>query len=346
MSILSGVNNFFGLDISGNAVRLVQLSNSGTTRSLVKYAYVPIDPQLVVSDSKADQNKLAGVIKSLLDQARINTKNVAVSLPSQRVFTTVVDIDRLAKSELEQSIRLQADSLIPTPLDESKIDWALLGDSPVDKTKVEVLLTSVTNEYAEKRLDLLESIGLNVIAFEPEGLSLARAMFMPDATAPQMVMSIGLRTTELVISMEGVPRLIRSIPTGTEAIIRAMTQNLNVDDKQAEHFLYKFGMTSDKLEGQVLHAMQGVIDGLVAEIEKSINFFATRYSGAKIERIIVTGAAATIPAFPNHLANTFGTQIEIGNAWRGVAYSAERQDELAALSNQFGVAVGLAERSE
>ena len=38
--------------------------------------------------------------------------------------------------------------------------------------------------------------------------------------------------------------------------------------------------------------------------------------------------------------------VEIGNAWRNVSFAAERQNELLAVSNQFSVAVGLAERNE
>ena len=36
---------------------------------------------------------------------------------------------------------------------------------------------------------------------------------------------------------------------------------------------------------------------------------------------------------------------DVSNAWRDVTYSQDRQNELLAISNQFGVAVGLAERS-
>jgi len=346
MSILSGINDFFGLDIGANAVRLVQLSGTGPTKSLVKYAYVPLDSNIAISDSKNDQQKLMQIIKNLVDQAKLGTHNVAVGLPSQKVFTTVVDIERLPEAELARSISLQADSLIPTPLAESKLDWALLGDSPVDKTKVEILLSSVTNEYIERRLDMLEAIGLNVIAFEPDNLALARSMLPPEAIAVQMVVNIGSKSTDLVICMGGAPRLTRSIPTGVEAIVKAATQNLNIDDNQAEHFIYKFGLTQDKLEGQVYQSIIGTVDSLLTEIEKSIKFFTTRYTGAKMERIIVTGGASTIPSLPNYLANKFGIEIEIGNAWRGVAYAADRQDELSAISNQFGVAVGLAERIE
>jgi len=346
MSILSGVGNFFGLDIGTTAVRLVELSGSGPVKTLTKYAYTPIDSKVALSDSKADQQKMAQIIRDLVTQARVSTKNVAVGIPSSRVFTTVVDFERLSSVELGKSIRLQADSLIPTPLTESKLDWALIGDSPVDKTKVEVLISSVPNDFVESRLDMLESIGLNVIAFEPDNLALTRAMLPPDATLPQMVLDIGSKSTDLVVSMNGAPRLTRSIPTGSEAIIRSAMQNLSIDEKQAEQFVFKFGLSKDKLEGQIHQAIIGTVDLLTSEIEKSIKFVATRYPDTKLDRIIVTGGASALPEFPLYVANKFAVNVEIGNSWRNISFPADRQNELLAVSNHFGVAAGLAERSE
>lgn len=346
MSLLSGVSAFFGLDIGSTSVRLVELHGNGAQKTLVKYAYMPIDSKIALSDSKNDQQRLGQAIAQLVSQAKLTTRNVAVGVPSSRVFTTVADIDRLSEAELAKAIKYQADALIPTPLSESKMDWALLGDSPKDKTKVEVLLTSVPNAFIEQRLDMLEAIGLNVIAFEPDNLALTRALVPGDASTPQMVLDIGNKSTDLVIVMGGMPRLTRAIPTGMEAIMRSAMQNLNVDEKQAEQFVLKFGLGKDKLDGQVYQAIIGTVDLLVAEIDKSIKFFQARYPEAKMERIVVTGAASVLPEFPLHLANKFALNVEIGNAWRNVAISNDRQNELLAISNQFGVAVGLAERAE
>ncbi len=346
MSVITGVSDFFGLDIGTTAIRVVQLSGGGPVKSLVRYAFAPLDSRIVLSDSKADQQKVAEVIRNVVAQSGVSTKNVAVGLPSQRVFTTIVDIDRLSPAELAQTIKFQADSLIPTPVDESKIDWALLGDSPKDQTKVEVLLSSVPNEFVEARLDMLESIGLNVIAFEPDNLALSRAMIAPDATAPQMVVDIGSKSTDLVILMNGSPRLTRAIPTGSEAIIKAAMQNLSIDEKQAEQFVFKFGLTKDKLEGQIYQGIIGTIDLLMTDIEKSIKFFDTRYPTNKIASIIVTGGASTLPEFPLYVANQLGINVEIGNAWRNVSYGQDKQNDLLSVSSQFGVAVGLAERTE
>lgn len=345
MSILTGVSDFFGLDIGTSAVRLVELRGGGPVKQLVRYGYVPIDIKLSMSDAAPDQQKVAQVIRDLLVQAKVPSKNVVVGIPSQRVFTTIVDMDNVPDGELAQAIKLQADSIIPTPMSESKIDWAKLGESPKDKTKIEVLLTSVPNDYVESRLDLLESVGLNVIAFEPDNLALSRALTAPDTKTAQMVIEVGENSTDIVVMLNGAPRLTRSIPTGATAIVRAAVQNLNIDEKQAHQFVYKFGLSKDRLEGQIYNAVVTTVDILIAEIDKSLKFFANRY-GANAERIIVAGAAAVIPEMPAYIANKSGLNVEIGNAWRNVGVGSGQQNDLMALSPYFSVAAGLAERSE
>ncbi len=347
MSVISGISDFFGLDIGTTAIRIVQLTGNGPVKSLARYAYSPIDSKIVLSDAKADQQKVAEVISKLVSQSGVSTRNIAVGLPSSRVFTTIVDMDRMSPGELAQSINYQADSLIPTPVSESKLDWAIIGDSPQDQTKIEVLLTSASNDYIEGRLDMLESIGLNVIAFEPDNLALSRALIAPDnSSTPQLVLDIGSRGTDLVIIVNGAPRLTRAIPTGTDTIMKAAMQNLNIDQKQAEQFVFKFGLVKDKLEGQVYQSIIGTVELLITDIEKSIKFFEQRYQNLKIGNIVVTGGASALPEFPLFLANRFGVNVEIGNAWRNINFSQDKQNDLLAISNHFGVAAGLSERVE
>jgi type IV pilus assembly protein PilM len=346
MTVLSGVTDFFGLDLSSSALRAVQLRGSGAVKVLERYGQMPVNGSITMSDSKIDQQKLAEQLKEFLHQVGISSKNVAVNLPSHRVFTTVIDMNKMAPNEIAKSIKYQVESYIPTPPDESKLDWAIIGDSPKESTKMEVLISSVPNEFVEKRLDMLESIGLNVIAFEPDSMALTRAVIPVDVMAPQMVLDISNKSTDLVIAMNGAPHLSRAISTGSEAIVHAAVQNLHIEPKQAEQFVLKFGLGKDKLEGQIYNAIIGTIDTLMAEIEKSIKFFTGRYPNAKIERIIVTGGASTLPEFPLYIANRFGISVEIGNSWRNVSFPASKQNELLATSNHFAVAAGLAERQE
>ena len=345
MNILKGANDFFGLDIGTTAVRVVQLTGSGPVRGFQLYGQAPVDSRVSLSAAEADKQKLAQIIQQLLASSGITTPNVAVNVPSNRVFTAVIDFDKLPLNEMGKAINYQADSLVPTPLDKSKLDWAILGDSPKDPKKVEVLISSVPNDFVEGRLNLLESIGLNVIACEPDSLALARAMLTPDTSGAQLVLDIGYQATDLVVTLGGSPRLTRSINIGTGVIIKAAMQNMTVDVRQAAQYVFKFGLSRNKLEGQVYNAIVGTVDSLMNEIDKSIKFFYERYTGVKLDRIIVTGGASALPELPAYIANQFGLNVEIGNAWRNVSLPAERESELLAVSNYFAVAVGLAERA-
>jgi len=343
MNLLSGTKNFFGLDLGMNSIRLVQLDNN-QPKHLLRYAYIPVDPKLIVSESKIDRDKIVSLIKDLYTKANVNTKNVAVGIHSNRVFNIVVDIDRLKPTELAKTIQYQADSFIPTPINESIIDWSILGDSPKDKTKLEVLLTSTTKSYANYLLDLVEMAGLNVIALEPDIMAFTRSLVNASFSGPQMIIYMDLNSTDLVMLINNIPRIVRTIPIGSGSIVNAVAQNLNIDVSQSEQYLFKFGVDKNKLEGQIAQAVSSTLDNLYSEVEKSINFFYSRYNDIKIEKIVVAGFIGIIPQLPVSIANRFNTSVEIGNSWSNISFDPSISTELMSLSYMFSIASGLAQR--
>lgn len=345
MRVLSGQSDLFGLDLGATGIRIVELKKVGNNTALSRYGQTAFQGTFGMSDSKIDRTKVASAVSNLINQMGISSKNAAVNLPSNKVFTTVIDMDKMPEAELAKTIRYQADSYIPTPLAESKIDWAVLGNSPKDAKKTEILLSSAPNNYIEDRLALLESIGLNITAFEPDCLALVRSLVGSENNQPQLVLDIGSVASDLVITVGQVPHLSRSVPIGLQGLVVSAAQRLGIDRTQAEQFVFKFGLSRDKLEGQIYSAIVGPVDNLVAEIDKSIKFYLDRYPGVKMEKIIVTGGASVLPEFPLYIANKFGVNVEIGNPWRNISFNSSQQNELLSVANHFAIACGLAERS-
>jgi type IV pilus assembly protein PilM len=247
-------------------------------------------------------------------------------------------------NELASTIKYQAEQYIPMSLDEAKIDWALLGKSVNDTTKNEVLLTSVQNSFTESRLDLIEGLGFNVVAIEPDSLALTRALLPTGVTDARVIVEIGDFTTDIVVTHGDAPRLMRSLPTGMQSFVKATAQNLNIKPEQAAQFILKFGLQQDKLEGQVFRALQATVDQLVVEIDKSVKFFQTKYPSVAVGTIIVSNYGVTIPGASNYFADKSGIRVELGNPWQRVRVSSGDQVKLQPLSSQFAVAIGLAER--
>lgn len=345
MKLFSSVGDFFALDIGTTAVRVVQLKQTGDTWSLVKYGSAPVDIKVATSDAPEDQRRLGEVITNLLTQAGITARNVVAGIPSNKTFATVVDLPDLPPAELASTIKYQAEQFIPMAIDEVKIDWAILGKSLRDPSKIEVLLASVANKFSESRLDMIEGLGLNVVALEPDSLALVRSLVPVGSKDAHMIVDFADFTTDIVIVLDGAPRLVRSIPVGMQTLAKAAMQNLNIDNNQALQFILKFGLYPDRLEGQILKSLDATLEQFCAEITKSAKFFQSRYPNVPISSIILSGYALTIPAFGEYLATKTGMAAVAGNPWGNVHFTNDLRDSLQQLGPQFGVVVGLAERT-
>lgn len=345
MISFKGVGDFFSLDIGSGAVRAVQLSKTGDgSWNLVGLGYAAVDPQLVLSESEESRKKLGQVISTMVGQSGVKTKNVAIGLSSQKTFTTIVDMPNMDKKELGRTVKYQIDQFIPMAVDDAKFDWAPLGVSPNDETMQEVLIASTSKAYSEERLEFIEGLGYNVVAAEPDTISMSRALVAKDPV-PQLLVDFGKTSTDISIVAGGNPRLVRSVPTGLNSLIKAAVQNLNIKEDQAEQFILKFGLAQDKLEGQVYRAVENTLDSFTQEINKSIKFFSNKYPSSQIAAITLSGFAGAIPQFGEFVSQKTGVQVLHGDPFNGVKIPAKFKQVIQDHGNEFAVALGLAKRS-
>ncbi len=346
MAIIKGLGEFFALDIGTNAIRVVQLRAAGSGWALEHYGYAPIDSRLTNSDSEEARRKVAEVIMTAVGQSGIKTKNVVVGLPSSKTFTTVIDVPMASEAELRATMKYQIDQYIPMAIDEAKVDWALLGPSLRAQNQQEVLLSSVAKNYSEERLELVESLGLNVIAAEPDPIAMVRALTTPGAQGAVVQLDIGESSTDIAIVYGDAPRLIRTIPTGINSLVKATVANLNVQEDQARQFILKFGLAPDRLEGQVLKAVDTTLENFAAEVTKSIKFFETRYPSVVVGSVMLAGFGAAVPQFDAYLGGKVGKQVYLANPWQNIQMSENDQRQLGPVATEFATVIGLAKRSK
>jgi type IV pilus assembly protein PilM len=342
---LRGGGDFFALDIGTNAVRVVQLSSSGPDSwNLQHFGYAPLDEKTANSSSPESLRRLGEVIMTAVGQSGIKSKNVVIGLPSAKTFTTVIEMPIMPEAELKNTIKYQVDQYIPMAVNEAKVDWALLGTSLHDPKMQEVLIASTSNVYAEERLEFIESLGLNVIASEPDPLAMVRSLLPPGILDARLIIDVGEQSTDLAITFGDSPRLVRTIPTGVRSLIKAAVQNLNVQEDQARQFILKFGLAPDRLEGQVYRAIESTLDNFATELTKSIKFFQTRYPNTPVGGILLSGFSAIVPQFGDYVTAKTGIPSSLANPWQKVNVSQADQQQLATIASEFSTVIGLAQR--
>ena len=327
-------------------MRIVQLSGSSQHGwALQKFAYVPIDQRLTQDSSDLGKKRLGEAILGAVNQAGIKSKNIAIGLPASKTFTSIVETETLPEKELKKSFKYEIDKYVPMAMSDAKADYVILGPSPNDPAKTEVLVSSVAKDYAESSMEMIEKTGLNIIAMEPEPLAMARALTPPGAIDATMIVDFGEKSTDLVITFKNQPRLVRSVPGGFSVLVKAVANGLNVREDQARQFILKFGLDQNQVEGQVFAVLSSHLDNFASELAKSVRFFQTKYLNGKVGGIVLSGYAGMVPLFPEYIESKTNVPTVKGNPWQLVRTTSNQQQTLMNVASEFAVAIGLSERS-
>lgn len=343
MSLFTEEENFFGLDLGASSIKLAQLKQMHGKPSLLTYGDMELPPNLLASDSPVDQDKLAQMIRQLVEDAQVSTKNVVAALPSNFSYAAVITMPKLSHEELVNAVRFQADKYIPMAIDQVKLDWVVIGPKAGSEDEIEVLLVAAPISLANKYLNIMQKAGLELIALEINPIAQTRSLLAP-GHEPLMVIDFGSVATDMAIVTDQAPRLIRSANAGSRTMVRVLAQNLGLDEPQAQQFMHKFGLIQTNLEGQVYAALKPAIDAVVEEVTKSINYFHESNPDLKVGKIVITGGTAALPGLPAYLANATGNMVEIGNPWSNISYPSSLEDKLTPLSLSYSSALGLAMR--
>ncbi len=327
-------------------MRIVQLSgNSQHGWTLLKFAYVPIEQKLVQDSSDLGKKRLGEAILGAVNQAGIKTKNVALGLPASKTFTSIVETETLPDKELRKTFKYEMDKYVPMAMSDAKADYIVLGVSPNDPAKSEVLVSSVAKDYAESTMEMIEKTGLNIIAMEPEPLAMARALSTPGAIDATMTVDFGENSADIVVVFKNQPRLVRSVPGGFSVLVKAVTNSLGIREDQARQFILKFGLDQTQADGQVFKILSAHLESFASELGKSIRFFQTKYINGKVGGIVLSGYAGMIPLFSEFIESKLNIPTAQGNPWQFVRTTASQQQALMPVASEFAVAIGLSERS-
>ena len=166
-----------GIDIGSHCIKAVLLQETDAGLRLEALAIEPMPKGAMSERSIQDIEAIGNVIAKLKRKIPKSVQTAAVAVSGQTVITKVIFMDvSLTDAELESQIAIEADSLIPYPLDEVNIDFEKLAINEADPSKVNVLLSAARTESVQARVGALETANLKAAVVDVETYALSRAM--------------------------------------------------------------------------------------------------------------------------------------------------------------------------
>jgi type IV pilus assembly protein PilM len=339
--------SLFGLDIGTESVKAVQLRRERGKVSLSGYALGELPPEMIKDGVIAEPEKLAGVVKQLLDEAKIapiDAPYVAASLPASKTFTRVIALPKLKKKELEEAVRFELERAVPMPASELYFDWAAIGSYREGKEeRRDVLVAAVPKAIADSYLAFFQKLGRLPYALETELEAISRqAVASRRDTTPVLVADIGAETTDLSIVAGGSLRLTGSVAVGGEHFTAAIATAFTVDPAKAEETKVRYGLGETGPAEKVKVALDPLLEQIITEIRRMVRFYQDRTAGsAPISVVTLSGGSSALAGLREHLEESLGIPVTISDPWATLA--SEPGAGMSRISAPiFTTAVGLA----
>jgi type IV pilus assembly protein PilM len=341
--------NFLGIDIGSSSIKVVEIGRK-KGKELKNYGQLKTEYFAGESFSQPwraglllSSENVIEALSSILQEAKIKTKNVFFSIPDYSTFFTSFDLPPMSKEELTEAVRYEAPRHIPLPLADVTLDWEVIKGTPQleGRTPLKVLLVAVPNETINQYQNIAKTLGLKIIALEAEVFALARALIKyQDKRGVVCLMDLGERSTTVNIVSQNILKVSHSLDVSGEELTRALSETFQIDLKKAEIIKKMFGI---KKEATIRNILLPYIDSMLKETRKIFNDYFLEEK-EKVEKVILAGGSALLPGLSDYLSKQLELPTEIANPFLDISYPPGLDLILKRLGPEFTIAVGAALR--
>jgi len=335
---------YFGLDIGSSSIKVAQSSVMGTKGfALDAIGLVVNTAGSIDFSSPMVVEKLKTNVKQLLTEAKIREKRVVLAAAESKVYSRILTMPMMSEAELASAIKWEAEQFVPVPVADVELDFSIIQNNlPGEEKKMLVYMVAAPKKYLQSMVDFVTGIGLEPIAIESEMVAVTRALTFGAITPTTLILNIGAMSSVLSIVDGNTLTFSYVIESGGVAMTRALSQSLALPLPQAEEYKRTYGLDQSQLEGKVRTGLLLVMDTIVAEMRKAMEYhLSTRKTS--VTRIVLSGGGAYLPALATHLSATFGgIEVLLADPFatakpaRGVVIPRERA--------VYAVAIGLSQR--
>ena len=333
----------FGLDIGRSFIKVTQVKTSGNKKYLEAASSIQTPSGGIMNESPIELKKISESIKTCVQNARITTGHCAISLIESQVVTRLIQLPNLTDKELAAAINWEAEQYIPLPVKDVNLQYKVITRATDNTTPMDILLIAAPKRVINKYLKTVKDAGLIVEALETESAALTRALIKKE-DPPAVVVSLGAISSELVITKDTNVLFTRSIATGGINLTKAIMTEFNLPQNQAEEYKHTYGILEDKLSGKVAAVLKPILDILISEILKALEFSKTHVKDSPVGRLVLCGGGAFLPGLPQFLAERTSLEVSLGDGWADF----EKEGLILKMPGQgivHSVATGLALRS-
>jgi len=324
----------FGLDIGTRFIKAVEIASSSDKMRLLKFHVSEIA-------SPATPEKVDQTLKSLLEKLKPSTKEVRIALSAPHAIVRFINLPRMKEEDLKNSLKYEAEKYLPFNVNEVITDVVILEDTLEDKKQMRVLLAAAKKDIVDSRMTLMKNNNLTPIMIDIDSFACFNVFCNVQGPTTEAkgtaLLNIGYTQTNVIILSQGKAFFTRDIQIGGKNIVKAVAQQLNVEEKIADNLL----QDPKEKAAEVLEASKTILSTLMDELRLSFGYYENQY-GAAISEIYVSGGLAKLNGLAEQMEESFGAKPILWDPFKKFELAQDiNKDALEAAKPMLAVSAGL-----
>jgi len=350
----SGVagSHVIGLDIGSSAVRAAELEFGSGARAgksapgLVRVGEVPLPVGAVRDGEVVQPETVSQAIRQLWSRGKFESKDVVLGVGNQRVLVRELDLPWMPPAQLKASLPFQVSEMLPMSADEALLDFYPSGEVDTPQGRMlRGMLVAAQRDTVISNVLAVEAAGLKPVMVDLNGFALLRALGRGElAQATAAFVDVGATITTVVVATAGVPRLVRSLPSGGQHVTNAVASALNVSLPEAEGLKREvgvgFAVPADRQSAA--EAVGTVVRTLVEGIRNTFVYYQSNNPGSTIDIVVLTGGGAHLPGLGQYLSSATRLPATLGNPIATLRPGKSARDLPLGQESLLALSVGLA----
>ncbi|MEX2244788.1 MAG: type IV pilus assembly protein PilM [Fimbriimonadaceae bacterium] len=347
---------YVGVDLGTKSIKVAQIEAHGGKWVVSKHGEATTPLESIKDGVVVNTEEVANALKYALKQAKISATSAIIGVAGGSVIVRNVRIPRMPEATLRKSIRFEAGRYVPSSVEDSFIEFEILGDAP--ENQMDVLIVAAPREIVKSRVEACSKAGLEVEVVDIEAFAMFRALVESDFDSAMnettiALVDIGATTTNVSVISKGVFAMTRSIPQAGNTLTNALQSYFKLDFEDAEKGKTQLDLNAlinseGPVENPPLRVLQPHIDDLFREIRRSLNYYQSQQTdqgdAKPVTKIIVSGGGARMHGLAEYMSHKLDIPTVSAGVYDCSRFVAPEGDE-----NEHGyelaVASGLALRS-
>ena len=308
----------FGIDISDETLRYVQLVETKNGVGLGKYGHKEIPSGIIDAGRIIDPAGLRSILASLLKEEGV--RYARVSLPEEQAYIIKLSLPKEGLSSVREGVELTLEEYIPIPAQEAVFDYEIIGET---KDSLDLQVAAMQANVANSYLSVFAEASLFVKSLEIEAQAISRAVIPKGEREPYMIVDFGEHRTGIFIVANEVVSFTSTLDFGGEVLSQMIQKSFDVSKEEAEKMKKHYGLQRNLGNKEIFPVLLNGISILRDEIVKHMLYWQTHTDeqgkkNSPIKKIFLCGGNANIVGLPDYFSVSMKTKVEIADVWTNI----------------------------